>query len=70
MIFTCHRQYRSDWETLESLPPPETLNQTCFLIHVFFLQLSFGQVENDLAGSIYYLTELRLKIPVIIHNKI
>jgi hypothetical protein len=29
----------------------------------------FGQVENDLADSIYYLTELSLEIPVIIHNK-
>lgn len=29
----------------------------------------FGHVENDLAGSIYYLTELCLEIPVIIHNK-
>ena len=29
----------------------------------------FGQVENDLAGSIYYLTELSLEIPVIIRNK-
>lgn len=28
-----------------------------------------GHAENDLAGSIYYLTELRLEIPVIIHNK-
>lgn len=29
----------------------------------------FGHIENDLAGSIYYLTELSLEIPVIIHNK-
>lgn len=30
---------------------------------------SFGRVENDLPGSIYYLTELGLEIPVIIRNK-
>lgn len=30
--------YLFDLEKLDSLPPPETLNQTCSLIHVFLLQ--------------------------------
>lgn len=33
-------------------------------------KVSLGQEENDLAGPIYYLMELSLKIPVIIHNEI